>query len=539
MLGARLARLGRLGSPWGAALLVLASAPLLGPGDGHSFLLVALLALIELVPARPPPPLLRLVLGIALGLLAVIKVTFVSAGAIVLAPLALAALQQRRLPLSALTALATVAASWLLLGLGWGEWVAYLDWSLREITPGYSQAMQHRATTLLVWHAVAVSGALLVWIAVLARRRLPHGWWAPPLAAAGVLFLQFKAGFVRADVHVFITAFALLLEGLALAVLLGRRGRCSAPCSSWRCRGRCWGMRWSPNPRRPSPTASCRQAVSPPAWRRCRRSSAATPSPRRTRSTFAICAARWPCRRSTAVSTCSAIGRVCWSPTSRRTGHGRCSRATWPTRRASRTRTPTSWPALRHRAGCCSIRRPSTTASRPSTTRPRGHCCSACISQRAQSDALRCSSSAPAPRAWRLVPLGGADALTDQPITVPPTDGGPIWARIDVQETALDHLQTLLFAAPYQYVDVVYVTNAVWRARLVAAIARDGFLLSPVVDTVPGFVALATQGPQAIATQAVREIRVHVDSPFGEPGAARRARRLRALGDRARAVIHP
>jgi hypothetical protein len=128
------------------------------------------------------------------------------------------------------------------------------------------------------------------------------------------------------------------------------------------------------------------------------------------------------------------------------------------------------------------------------------------------------------PRAWRLVPIGGADALTDRPIAVPPADGGPIWARIEVAESPAERLTTALFAAPYQYVDVVYVTNAVWRARLVPAIARDGFLLSPVVANVPAFVALSTQGPAGIPDQAVREIRIHVDSPFGQPTAPRAVR---------------
>jgi hypothetical protein len=129
-----------------------------------------------------------------------------------------------------------------------------------------------------------------------------------------------------------------------------------------------------------------------------------------------------------------------------------------------------------------------------------------------------------APRPWRLVPLGGADALTDKPIAVPPTTGGPIWARIDVDHSLAERLTTQLFAAPYEYVDIVFTTNAVWRARLVPAIAGDGFLLSPVVSTVAGFVALSAQGPQALPDQTVREIRIHVDSAFGQPTAPRAVR---------------
>src|SRR4029077_6177923 len=102
--------------------------------------------------------------------------------------------------------------------------------------------------------------------------------------------------------------------------------------------------------------------------------------------------------------------------------------------------------------------------------------------------------------------------------------GGPIWARIEVADSPAERLTTAVFAAPYESLDIVYVPKPVWRARLVPAIARDGFLLSPVVANVPAFAALSTQGPAGIPDQAVREIRIHVDSPFGQPTAPRAVR---------------
>ena len=279
-------------SPWGPAVLLLLGAPLLGNGDAQAFLLFTLVAAIELVPGRPPPRLLRVVLGVAFGVLAVTKVTFVTAAIVTLGPLAVAAQRQRRLPLTALTALATVAACWLLLGFGWGEWVAYLDWSLREITPGYSQAMQLRSTRWMVWHAVGVSGALWVWLTALAWRRVPSGWWAPPLAYAGVLLLQFKTGFVRADIHVYITAFALLLQGMVLAVLLGRRAAAVGALLVAALPGALLWHAFSANGRRGRRrTASCPRAISSAPGRRCPQSRVAAGSRRRTRFTCATCAA--------------------------------------------------------------------------------------------------------------------------------------------------------------------------------------------------------------------------------------------------------
>src|SRR5512139_3666314 len=74
-------------SPWGAAVVLLGSAPLLGNADVRGFLLLALLPLVDLVPARPPPTALRIALGAALGVLAVSKVTFVTGALVTLGPL--------------------------------------------------------------------------------------------------------------------------------------------------------------------------------------------------------------------------------------------------------------------------------------------------------------------------------------------------------------------------------------------------------------------------------------------------------------------
>ena len=49
-----------------------------------------------------------------------------------------------------LAAAATALGGWWLLGLGGSDLFAYLDWSLREITPGYTPAMQVRTSPALV-----------------------------------------------------------------------------------------------------------------------------------------------------------------------------------------------------------------------------------------------------------------------------------------------------------------------------------------------------------------------------------------------------
>ena len=506
-------------SPWGGALALLACAPLIGGADTRGLVLVALVPLTMVVRGRPAPRTLRLALGAAIGTLTIVKATFFTAAAVVFGPLALGALLARRLPLTALAALATAGALWLSLGLSGKELAAYLDWSLREITSGYTLAMQLRTTTALVEHVVAVSAVILAWFSVLAWRSGGPGWWALPIAFAGALLLQFKAGFVRADIHVFITVLALLAEGVLLAVSGGRRpvalllGGLLVAAVPGALLWHAGYVGGAPTPMfrvlwprdliarlAAIPAVARGDAFSAAHERRVRdlRGMMAVPSfeggvdmighwqglllanrsPYRPRPVFQGYMAYTPrlAAENAAFLTSDAAPR--WLLFDVETIDGR-----FPTLDDAAL-----WPELLSRY------RPAGTVGRY-----------ALLERRAT------------PRPWRLVPLGGVDAQTDQPIAVPASDGGPIWARIDVHETLAERLETLLFAGPYQFVDIVFVTNAVWRARLVPAIARDGFLLSPAVGSVAAFVALSNEGPGAVATRSVREIRVHVDTPLGKP----------------------
>ncbi len=510
-------------SPWGAALVLLASAAILTTSDVRGFLIAALLALVELVPGRPPPTLLRIILGAALGVMAVTKVTFVTAALTVLGPLALAALLVRRVPAAALAAVATIAGLWLAFGLGWSEWVAYLDWSLRDITPGYSQAMQLRTANALVAQAVVVSLALLAWTTILARRTRRPGWWAPPIAFAAVLLLQFKAGFVRADTHVYTTATALLLESVVLTALLGPRPRAVAlgvaltaalpAMLIWRTMvvnsAPGVALRFA-NPRE----LLARLTVLPPALRGDGFSALYDTHVRDVRGVMAmpafdggvdligytqslLLANQAPYRPRPVFQ-----GYMAYTPRLSRENAAYLSGAAAPRwllfspdtidGRLPAMDDAASWPVL---------------LSGYRVTRDLGRY--ALLERR------------DTPRPWRLVPLGDVETQTDRLIAVPAAPG-PIWARVVVDETPGERLTTQLFAAPYEYLDLIFTTRAAWRSRLVAAIAADGFLLSPVIKTASQFVALSTQGTPALPEQMVSEIRVHVESPFGTLTAPRR-----------------
>ena len=501
-------------SPWSAAVALAAAAPLLRGGDARLFTLLALVPLVELaVPA--PPRALRWALGVALGLAALTKVTFLTATAVVLAPMVAASLLGGRgVPSTAVVAALSGLGAWVLLGLGLDQALDYVRWSATDITPGYSQAMQIRTSPALVLHAAAVALAVWAWVALLARSRRRPGWWAVPLAIAPLLLLQFKAGFVRADVHVFTPAAALLIASVLLALLLGRRVAALGAAlvvalpgallaHALLIEGRPSGSFRVIAPsnfhtRLTTLPAALRGEVFAPQHalrvRELRNELSvldfeggvdmfgfaqsllvAQSAPYRPRPVFQSYMAYTPRLARANAEFLAGDGAPRWILFGTDMIDGRLlaidDAAAWPEllTRYQPTGTVGSYALLERRA---------------------------------------------VPRRWRLTPIGSVDALTDKPIAVPPMAAGPVWARVTVDEPLIDRLQTLLLAAPYVSLDIALTNAAVWRARVVAPVARDGFLLSPVVTTPAQFTELALRGVAALPDREVATVSVHVASPF-------------------------
>jgi len=100
-----------------------------------------------------------------------------------------------------------------------------------------------------------------------------------------------------------------------------------------------------------------------------------------------------------------------------------------------------------------------------------------------------------APRVWSLEPLVATTGVLGEPIAVPPADGGPVWASIDVQPTALGRLAALLLKPPRVRIAVTARDGRRRDFVLVPAMARDGFLLSPLVEATPQWALLASRDP--------------------------------------------
>lgn len=115
-------------------------------------------------------------------------------------------------------------------------------------------------------------------------------------------------------------------------------------------------------------------------------------------------------------------------------------------------------------------------------------------------------------RSYQMTPLGSLDGQLGKTIAVPPASEGPLWVRIDLKPTLLGRLADVLYKRPQVYVDVVLTDGQKVRYRLVPAMARGGFLLSPIVVDRNAFVSLASgQWRKDLAHWTVSTITVVTD----------------------------
>jgi hypothetical protein len=480
-------------SPWGAALAVVVAAPFLALPDVWFLTLPLWAVLVDLPSERGVPAPLRAGLGIAIGLVAMIKFTCLVAAVAVLVPLAAAdLLARRRAPVTAIAACVMAALIWIATGHSGADWLRYLDWSVREISPGYESAMQLPITGRLVAHAVLVCLAVFVAGVVLIERRLGSGRRAAEFALAAVLALLLKAGFVRADVHVFITCFGLVAVGALLALLWSRRprellvpvlllvllpgGLCADALAVV---GRPWLYFVPVFP----PQAIARLAALPfvltgdalahASAARAAEIGAAVPFPplKGTVDVYSYDQAAVLAQgldfhpRPVFQSYMAYTPRLAQANAEHLLG---ANAPEWILFRAAAIdgRLPAfddapSWPLFLARYR---------------------------FVDRAGWFALLQRRADPLP--WRLERLGSVQAQTGDLINVPSAADGPIWARVDVHETRRDAAVAALLGGSVTYIGIGRLDNKARAYRLLPALAREGFLLSPVVETTADFVRL-------------------------------------------------
>ncbi len=130
---------------------------------------------------------------------------------------------------------------------------------------------------------------------------------------------------------------------------------------------------------------------------------------------------------------------------------------------------------------------------------------------------LLLSRATPARRSL-LKSTGKATTTFGAPLAVPPASEGPIWVTIDVRGRFLGKLVNTLFRSPVLTLHLTTEAGTSFSFRLIPGIARAGFLLSPIVEDNRGFTSLATGSwRERLAGGIVTslEIRCEPAGPFG------------------------
>jgi hypothetical protein len=78
-----------------------------------------------------------------------------------------------------------------------------------------------------------------------------------------------------------------------------------------------------------------------------------------------------------------------------------------------------------------------------------------------------------------------------------------LWVSVVMNSSLADRLFGLLLKPPTVEIKVNTSTGSISKYRLVPAMAKDGFLLSPVVDSEVGFAMLSALSPESIIGAAV------------------------------------
>jgi hypothetical protein len=101
---------------------------------------------------------------------------------------------------------------------------------------------------------------------------------------------------------------------------------------------------------------------------------------------------------------------------------------------------------------------------------------------------LRRSSS---PRQFHLTRLQQAPLAFGEPLDVPAITGGPVWAEIELGRTVAGSIVSALYKPPELWLNVSVRDGRRLAKRIVPAMAKSGFLLSPLVEDSATFASLA------------------------------------------------
>jgi hypothetical protein len=111
------------------------------------------------------------------------------------------------------------------------------------------------------------------------------------------------------------------------------------------------------------------------------------------------------------------------------------------------------------------------------------------------------------PSRYKMIPLGESSFEFGTTLNLPSTDAGPIWAEIDIIKSLTGKIASVLFKPPALWMTTTLKDGRNRPFRIVPAMARGGFLISPLVESTKSFTLLsATNSATAMADFEVASI---------------------------------
>lgn len=122
---------------------------------------------------------------------------------------------------------------------------------------------------------------------------------------------------------------------------------------------------------------------------------------------------------------------------------------------------------------------------------------------------------APTPRTFDLVPIGTRSVPLNTLQGLPPTKE-PLWAKIDIPRSLDGKLVGTIYKPSYVWLRIQTADGRTREFQIVPEVARSGFLLSPLIESTPDFVALTLpQWQQRLANGVVTACSVRKDDSDG------------------------
>ncbi len=132
------------------------------------------------------------------------------------------------------------------------------------------------------------------------------------------------------------------------------------------------------------------------------------------------------------------------------------------------------------------------------------------------------------PREFHLTPLKDLTIHFGEPILLPATANGPLWAEMEINKSILGSAVSTLYKPPVLALALSLRDGRQFRFRLVPGMARSGFLLSPLIKDNASFVALAAaDGGRALADDEVASVTLSAETPSGSTASYQSSSRLR------------